>query len=160
MKIIKKLNQTQNNIMQASKQQRSIIIKGLQDYVQLDHPAAVKYENEIHDIHMQLDSTKVAYNRFAYDAIGLMKLNPSQKTLDELHEKGDIFESELFNEARQARTLFLCRLNFKPVASKGVYFCKNCGSDEFYLWTQQTRSMDEGSTQFRQCKKCGKRGKE
>ena len=53
--------------------------------------------------------------------------------------------------------------NQKPKAVKGMYVCKppmGCGSDEFYVWSLQTRSGDEGATIFRSCSKCGKRNKE
>jgi len=57
---------------------------------------------------------------------------------------------------------FMDRSVLKPVAVKGVYLCKfkGCGSDEFYTWSLQTKSSDEPMTLFRECARCGKRGKE
>ena len=33
--------------------------------------------------------------------------------------------------------------------------CKECGNDEAYFWTVQTRSSDESETKFFKCTKCG-----
>ena len=33
--------------------------------------------------------------------------------------------------------------------------CPNCGYDRAYYWEAQTRSGDEGTTQFFKCVKCG-----
>lgn len=50
--------------------------------------------------------------------------------------------------------------NTKPEAVKGLHICKFCKCDEFYIWSAQTRSGDEGTTNYKQCKGCGKRGRE
>ncbi len=33
--------------------------------------------------------------------------------------------------------------------------CEKCGNDEAYWWMVQTRGVDESSTQFFRCTKCG-----
>ncbi len=33
--------------------------------------------------------------------------------------------------------------------------CKECGNDEAYFWTVQTRASDEAETKFFKCTKCG-----
>lgn len=67
-------------------------------------------------------------------------------------EKNRYFDTLEFNDA-------------KPEAVKGLHICKGspgkpCGCDEFYIWSSQTRSGDEGTTNYRQCKACGKRSRE
>jgi DNA-directed RNA polymerase subunit M/transcription elongation factor TFIIS len=71
------------------------------------------------------------------------------------------WESCIFEKSRQKQQESFSRQLFKPTAIKGLYVCKDreCGSDEFFIWQLQTRSGDEGTTEYRQCAKCGKRGK-
>lgn len=64
----------------------------------------------------------------------------------------------------------LLLFDLKPRSITGVYICKNkiwvngkqqtCGSDQFWIYSMQTRSGDEGMTVYRQCAICNKRGKE
>jgi DNA-directed RNA polymerase subunit M/transcription elongation factor TFIIS len=46
------------------------------------------------------------------------------------------------------------RFRIKPLVTKNKIFCR-CGSSSILFTTRQTRSADEGSTQFCCCKKCG-----
>jgi len=68
----------------------------------------------------------------------------------------------VYDEHKEKHQASIDRSQQRPKPVKGMYVCKDpsCKSDEFYVWSAQTRSSDEGMTHFRQCSRCGKRGKE
>ena len=97
-------------------------------------------------------------------------------------------DPELRNEIRRYKNLMKCRVDYnvwphlhdfqekydlrtqkrlqKPYdIVKGKWICRkklgkrDCGGDEFRVWSEQTRSSDEGMTAFRECIKCGARRK-
>ena len=81
------------------------------------------------------------------------------------------YESCVYQPQKAAYEKALNQSMQKPKATKGVYVCKNmsmqsngkqkpCGSDSFYVWQLQTRGGEEGITIYRQCEKCGRRGRE
>lgn len=51
--------------------------------------------------------------------------------------------------------------NMKPIKplSDGLYTCSNCGSNSTSVFKAQTRSADEGMTDFITCHSCGKKWK-
>lgn len=106
------------------------------------------------------------YLRFSYEKIGQLASNTStenvQRILKDSEEGIEGWKSAFY---QHYKTQYLYKLDTtmkKPASIKGIYKCKekDCNSDEFYVWSQQTRSGDEGMTQFRKCAICGKRKKE
>ena len=75
---------------------------------------------------------------------------------------GVSWDSCVYDDHKEKYQASIDRSQQRPKPVKGLHVCKNprCGSDEFYVWSLQTRSSDEGMTNFRQCSKCGKRGRE
>jgi|WetSurMetagenome_2_1015567.scaffolds.fasta_scaffold209283_2 DNA-directed RNA polymerase subunit M/transcription elongation factor TFIIS len=143
------------------KQLRSKVVAQL-TYV-VDRPIAVKYEKAIYDMSMRSDRD---YTSLAYEKVGQLQ-NANTKTdrlsiLKDINNNVDGFDSCVYGECYTNYAERLNKTQEKPKAVKGMYKCKEkgCGSDEFYVWSQQTRGGDEGMTIFRQCQKCGKRGKE
>lgn len=103
------------------------------------------------------------YNKIAFEKIGhIMQTKDIEKVLNDIENNKVGWESSVFSKQLVVYERMLDRSVLKPTAVKGVYLCKEkgCGSDEFYTWSQQTRSCDEGSTAFRECARCGKRGKQ
>jgi len=130
---------------------------------------AKKYENLIFAMVLSDASpSNEMYAKLAYEKTGQLvenceDANIVKKILKDI--KGGIkgwdccvYEVQKANYEKE-----LVQANQKPKAVKGMYVCKppaGCGSDEFYIWSLQTRSGDEGATIFRSCSKCGKRNKE
>ncbi|HMP28088.1 MAG TPA: late expression factor LEF-5 [Saprospiraceae bacterium] len=81
--------------------------------------------------------------------------------INDLKEHKVSWESSFFVKLKERYEKALDKSVQRPTAVQGVYKCKNkgCSSDLFYTWTMQTRSGDEGMTHFRECAKCGKRGR-
>jgi DNA-directed RNA polymerase subunit M/transcription elongation factor TFIIS len=156
-------------------QKRKTVTKALEELFPTDK--AKKYEKAIYDMVLNgPNPSDATYIRVAYEKLGHFK-----KVLE---EKGDVktvlkdiddgvtsYESSVYSTQKVAYEKALSQALQKPKATKGVYVCKNmtvtsdgkqkpCGSDSFYVWSLQTRSGDEGTTVYRQCEKCGKRGKE
>ncbi len=122
-----------------------------------------------------------AYNRIAYEKVGEFAIEPDKvkraiNTVEMWDDSGEsVWSSPAYEEHETRYYSALDRSQQKPKAVKGVHKCRArvqgsgarpgglpiiCGSDEFYMWSAQTRSSDEGMTHFRQCAKCGARGKE
>lgn len=106
--------------------------------------------------------TKEEYIELLYESI---KINPEVlENIDLTKTHYENFESVYTDEKNR----YFDTLEFndsKPEAVKGLHICKGspgkpCGCDEFYIWSSQTRSGDEGTTNYRQCKACGKRSRE
>ena len=123
---------------------------------------AGRFEKSLFELSLE---SKVDYAQLAYDMIGLLHTDSTIAKKD-LDEKRIGFDSSFFEDAKAQHLKQLSRINEKPKAVKGVYKCSAklkdgsvCGSDSFFMWSQQTRSGDEGMTHFRQCEKCGKRNK-
>jgi DNA-directed RNA polymerase subunit M/transcription elongation factor TFIIS len=72
------------------------------------------------------------------------------------------WSSTVYDDYKDKYESTLNRSQQRPKPVKGAYICKDpkCKSDEFYMWSSQTRGGDEGMTNFRQCARCGKRNKE
>ena len=104
------------------------------------------------------------YQKLAYQKLGevLTGTKVQRKQVLEEVEGGIVgWDSQAFTASRQKRQEMLSRNLVKPTASKGVYQCKkSCGSDDFIIWSVQMRGGDEGMSTFRQCCKCGARGRE
>lgn len=116
---------------------------------------AKREEGDIEDI----------YTEIAYDKTGQLMVASAHdrvKILNDLKNTVEDWDSCIYFEQQTEYNRSLDRSVQKPVAVEGVYTCgyKGCKSDKFYMWSQQTKSSDEGMTQFRQCAVCGKRRKE
>lgn len=66
--------------------------------------------------------------------------------------KADLKTSEKMKERSEIAVLKGKDTQVEPVVS---YKCKQCGNDEAYFWTVQTRASDEAETKFYKCTKCG-----
>ncbi len=135
---------------------------------------ATRYENEIYRLTTRTDPTNIisSYKRIAYEKVGqlLAAASEDERTyiIIDMQCNNLGWDSGVYDDFREKHYKTLDRVQQRPKAIKGMYICKNknpatgivCGSDLMYVWQQQTRSSDEGMTTFRQCAKCGKRGKE
>jgi DNA-directed RNA polymerase subunit M/transcription elongation factor TFIIS len=129
-----------------------------------------KIEKAIYDLalNVSLEDTNLEeiYIKIAYDKMGqIVESNKSVKEiLKDIRDKSLNWDASYYSIYKQSFMDKIKQSNIKATAVKGIYVCKNrdpkCTNDEFYIWTQQTRAADEGMTVFRQCTKCGKRGKE
>lgn len=72
------------------------------------------------------------------------------------------WSAAIYENHREKHDATLQRSQQRPKPVRGMHICKDpaCKSDEFYMWSLQTKGGDEGMTHFRQCTRCGKRGKE
>lgn len=102
-------------------------------------------------------STQETYKSVSYDIIGKL-------SVENFDSNDDFFwNSKIYKDIQDKINKKILRIKIKPESTKGLYFCnkrvsgKICGSDEFYVWTAVTRSMDEGMTHFAQCNRCGGR---
>lgn len=136
-----------------------------------DASAVDNYEKEIYDMCVKLAKqrgVKVGkiYSDTAFEKVGHLLEAKDDAARDLiLKEISDGVEGRdcvVFARQKFVYDKFMDRSILKPVAVKGVYVCKDkqCGSDEFYTWSLQTKSSDEPMTLFRECSRCGKRGKE
>ena len=153
-----------------SKLQRQAVKSSLSKKID-DASVVDTYENAIYDMCVRLAKqrgVKVSgvYTTAAFEKVGHLleaKDDASRDLVVKDIEKGvEGRDSVVFARQKFVYDKFMDRSVLKPVAVKGVYLCKfkGCGSDEFYTWSLQTKSSDEPMTLFRECARCGKRGKE
>ena len=135
----------------------------------LNKPSAENYEKAIYASSGKENGgtpTKEDYAALAYDKVGqLLKAKDRaerEKILADIRTGVVSWDACVYDTQRKAYNAAMDRSVLKPKAVKGLYKCKNkeCGGDEFYTWSQQTKSSDEGMSHFRQCARCGQRGKE
>lgn len=103
----------------------------------------------------EIASTKDQYLYLLYESMGT-KINFELGTQISLDNYYETFGS-LYKEHKDDYLEALRIDNTEPEAVKGLYTCKWCKNDEFFIWSAQTRSQDEGTTNFGQCSKCNKR---
>ena len=120
---------------------------------------ATLYEKKIFDLATKEEED---YNTLAYDIIGRLFVDDVDVVLKDIDEGKIGWMSSNYEEYRKNKDKQYDKRLFKPSTVKGVYICKDpaCKSDEFFVYSRQTRSSDESMSVFRQCAKCGKRGKE
>lgn len=147
--------------------------KSVKDILKKKHVKAETieiFENAVYDMCVKIckiigANVKEEYASLAYEKIGEFLERPKNVTEDDVLQ--DIkkcvqgYDSVAFKQEKFDYNRFMDRSVQKPISIKGVYHCnvKDCGSDLFTIWYLQTRSSDEPMTEFRQCTKCGKRGK-
>lgn len=160
---------------------RATVVSTLQDTV--GPTKAKKYEGVIFALANRLwpvledeSLLDTLYKKIAYEKLGQLleaKTDEDRTTIiaDVEEDDGSVYEDPdniinwndaAYENHRLRYVSEMDRTQQRPKAVKGMYTCKmkGCNSDEFYVWQQVTRSADEGSTNFRQCARCGKRGKE
>lgn len=136
----------------------------------LGEKSATKYETAIYNMCVRIakrdgDDIEEIYTRIAYDKLGQILTSDAlgrSKILNDLKNTVEDWDACVYFEHQAEYKREIDRSILKVESVKGVYTCKykGCKSDEFYMWTAQTKSSDEGSSQFRQCAICGKRKKE
>lgn len=138
----------------------------------LGEKSAVKYETAIYNMCVRIakrdgDGITVehVYPEVAFDKVGqLMVATAVERTkiLNDLKNTVEDWDSCVYFEQQTEYNKCMNRAVEKPTAVKGVYKCNNkgCKSDDFYMWSVQTKSGDEGMTQYRRCAICGKQKKE
>jgi DNA-directed RNA polymerase subunit M/transcription elongation factor TFIIS len=159
-----------NNIEEVSQKYRDSSLETL--CKKFSEESAQKYEDAIYQLSLRLhsinsdDNLDNLYKKTAYEKIGQLMCVENKK--DRLAILEDIQNDVIGWDASVFATQFkeyqkrMDRSTQKPKSTKGVHKCKvkRCGSDEFYIWSAQTRSSDEGMSNFRQCARCGDRRKE
>lgn len=138
---------------------RKTVLKYLVKFLE-NRKLAIRIERKLYK-----HTKKADYDRIAYQLIGLVSEKRGKSDVSFLIlniEKCTIdLQSFIYSDLYTDRENEFLQFLQKAKAVKGVYKCnKECGSDLFFIWMEQTRSGDEGMTAFRQCAKCGKRGKE
>lgn len=137
----------------------------------LGEKSAVKYETAIYNMCVRIckdegEKIEDIYPQIAYDKLGQILMAKTSldrsKILNDLKNAVEDWDSCIYEHQKFEYSRLMDRSVQKPQAVKGAYTCKykGCGSDEFYVWSVQLKSGDEGMSQFRQCAICGKRRKE
>lgn len=95
------------------------------------------------------------FEKFSFELIGYLTHN-FDATIHDLvnNEPIDNWVGSVFENLKINREYAIEKYQFKPVAIKGLDFCKKCKGDEFFYWQAQTRGNDEQTTTFRKCAKC------
>lgn len=140
--------------MQSSiKKDRNLVTQFLQKHYPKEK--AIKYELSIHK------NVRNDYCKEAYEKIGeiLNAKDENERTMI-IEDAESSWDSYVYKDHREKYIAAINKTQKRPKPVKGLYTCRSCGSDEFYIWSAQTRSSDEGMTHYRQCYKCGKRNKE
>jgi len=133
--------------------------------------SAENYEKAIYDMCSRVaekDEVEcdAVYASLSYEKVGQFVASRSREEREAVFAdiRGDVcgWKSAIYKPQYENKMRLLKRSREKPKAVKGDRKCKakGCDSDEFYVWSQQTRSGDEGMTHYFQCAKCGKRGRE
>ena len=78
--------------------------------------------------------------------------------LEAIENKIDIFKHASFDESQAQWDASLDRLaeEHRLLTGNGVFACRRCGSKAVTVKTVQVRSADEGMTEMRTCRDCGK----
>ncbi len=63
-------------------------------------------------------------------------------------------EGKLTEKKKKTKDVAVVEKKQVSVHAKTKADCKECGNNEAYFWTQQTRSADEPETRFFKCTKC------
>jgi len=107
------------------------------------------------------DSLDDLYEKFAYDKLGELVTNPTKKLdiISDIDKQVIGWESCVFKTFRENESKDAKEQVVGMKVSKGEFKCKNirCKSDECYYYAVQTRSCDEGATNYVVCSKCGGR---
>lgn len=113
-------------------------------------PCFLSYEEEIFKLS---ERCGVSYEKIAYEKVGQL--------LDDNVSHVDVMKDITEDRYNTSSHLYNCVIKTEEelVLEKGELKCKKCGSYECFFEQKQTRSADEGSTTFVECKKCGNRYK-
>jgi DNA-directed RNA polymerase subunit M/transcription elongation factor TFIIS len=107
------------------------------------------------------DSLEDLYSKFAYEKLGELMLNPDKKAdiLMDIKNCNVSWKSTSFESYQKAEQQVVQQRIAGVKVSKGEFRCriKTCGSDECIYYPIQTRSCDEGTTNYIVCSKCGER---
>jgi len=135
--------------------------------IRFNEDASSRFEKIIFDASVKISeetgqTIEKVYPSYCYEKIGELmnsKKNNRELILKDIENCVHSYSSAFYNPNLEKMKETLAKLLLKPKPLKTGHKCKKCGNDEFYIWTQQTQSADEGSTQFRQCSRCGQRGR-
>jgi DNA-directed RNA polymerase subunit M/transcription elongation factor TFIIS len=130
---------------------QSIFSKFFESYDEME--LLMKELQKYYDEHTGLKK-EMSYNSFLYEVLGYLHKD-FNSTIDDLKNHNLVeWEAGVFQKNREFRKDSLAKVMFKPVAIKGLDFCRKCKGDEFTYWQAQTRSNDEQTTTFKRCIKC------
>ncbi len=154
---------------------RKVIIDALE--TKFSDTAAVLYEHAIYDMCQRLHSNLDAfeentlkrvsfdefYNNIAYEKVGeLFSMNKKEdsKMIVHLIIDGHIgYNSAIYDEYKTKQEINIEHIINPPEVQKGIYKCKKCKSQKTWSYQLQTRSGDEGFTNYINCSNCGNRWK-
>jgi DNA-directed RNA polymerase subunit M/transcription elongation factor TFIIS len=134
---------------------RAIVRANLSKF--LSDEIACDMEEKIYDTTIEYaDNPEFEYDHYAYQIIGIIASGPSAHDV--------VAKDIVAARARYSLTFYfvfsamkLQRIrirDLKPESVTGVFTCKRCKGDKFWIWTAQTRAGDEGATTFAQCTTC------
>jgi DNA-directed RNA polymerase subunit M/transcription elongation factor TFIIS len=109
-------------------------------------------EQHIYETSQQFDHP---YAKHAYEIIGVISTSyPIEKTQTDMSFGKTNFALSFFNVYMEAKLNKIRITNLKPESTEGLFVCKRCKGNKFWVWSAQTRSADEGMTTFAQCTVC------